>query len=412
MVKPTPIGKPLHIAMFSIHSSPDGELGTRNTGGMSVYIKSLAHHLGARGHRVDIFTCAAQGRSLESWGPNVRLIQLWSDAQSGVAKEQWADHIDQIFQRVEEYRHTRQMCYDVVHSHYWVSGLVVMQAQVRWHCPHVMMFHTLGLLKNKKASGEHEPVRRIMQEGRLVQSTHHIIVPSEQERVHLQRYYQADPEKISVIPCGVDLHLFRPSDRVMERRRLNVSETAQVLIFVGRLAPLKGVDRLIEALARLVPRYSELALMIIGGDGSDDADTRALTQSISRHGLEKNVRLVGRVEHDHLPHYYAAADFLVLPSQYESFGLVVLESLACGTPVAATPVGAAGMIVHPGRNGFLFDGPAVEDLVQGLDRLLSVPIAQRPSPQQVRSSVLELDWENISTQVAQVYAHMLRQHAA
>lgn len=402
--------KSLRIAMLSIHSSPIGDLGTQNTGGMSVYILALARNLGYVGHHVDIYTCAPGEDPIRIIGPNVRLIHLFLPqvlSQGRVEKEHLSSQAEPIFQQMEQRRRELGINYDVIHSHYWISGLVGMLAREKWRCPHIIMFHTLGWLKNHMAWGENESEERITNERRLTRAAQCILVPTEQEKNHLMIHYQADPEKISVVPCGVDLGLFKPGGRSEARRRLGINESARLLLTVGRFAPLKGLDHLVEAVAELKPRYPDIELMIVGGDDSDAGITRALQDRIIHYHLTKNIRLAGRVEHKALPCYYAAADVMVLPSQYESFGLVVLEALACGLPVAATPVGAARMIIQRDRNGILFNSPETADIAAGLERMLAWMNTHSMSHKQVRASVMNFGWNRISGLVTRVYDLML-----
>lgn len=402
--------KTLRIAMLSIHSSPTGDLGTQNTGGMSVYILALAQTLGRGGHRVDIYTCAPGadlcGDPFRIIGPNIRLIQLFS-AREYMEKEHLSGQVAQIFKKIEQRRRELGIHYDVIHSHYWISGLVGMLAREKWRCPHMIMFHTLGWLKNHMARGENESKERIEHERRLTKAAQRIVVPTEQERDHLMIHYQADPAKISVVPCGVDSILFKPGDRSEARRRLGINESARLLLYVGRFAPLKGLDRLIKAVAELKPQYPDIELMIVGGDDSDADNTRVLQELIIRCHMTKNIHLAGRIDHEALSRYYTAADVMVLPSQYESFGLVVLEALACGLPVAATPVGAARMIIRRGQNGILFNGPETGDITAGLDQILAWVNADSVSRRQVRASVMNFGWDRICTHVTRVYNHML-----
>lgn len=402
--------KTLRIAMFSIHSSPTGDLGTQNTGGMSVYILGLARKLGCGGHHVDIYTCAPDadpcGDPFAIIGPNVRLFHLFS-AQQHLEKEHLSGKVAQIFQQIDLRRRELGIHYDVIHSHYWISGLVGVLAGEKWRCPHLIMFHTLGWLKNHMARGENESKERIDYERRLTRDVQRILVPTEQERDDLITHYRADPAKISIIPCGVDFSLFKPGDRSEARRRLGIRESARLLLTVGRFAPLKGLDRLVEVVAELKPRYPDIQLMIVGGDDSDAGNTRALQDVITRCHLTKNIRLAGRVDHETLPCYYAAADVMVLPSQYESFGLVVLEALACGVPVAATPVGAARMIIRREQNGILFNSPETADIAAGLDRMLAWVNGCSVSRRQVRASVMNFGWDRICRLVTQAYHLML-----
>lgn len=401
-------GRALRIAVLSIHSSPIGPLGTRDTGGMSVYVRELAKWLGRKGYLVDIFTYAP-GEACEAiLYPNVRLIHLAHNGARKIAKEQLADHLPRIFEALDAYRQAHNLEYDLIHSHYWLSGVVGAMASRLWECPHLIMFHTLGMAKNNTDAGENESRRRIAQERWLAGTADHVVVPAAAERDNLVRQYQADPAKLSIIPCGVDPQLFRPMEREAARSALGLPPDAPVVLFVGRFAPLKGIDRLLEAVAALQPDFPGLQLMVVGGDGPQTHSARELEGMAQRLGIGHAVHFQGRVCQQDLPPFYSAADLLALPSHYESFGLVVLEALACGTPVAATPVGAVTFVVQEGFNGSLMASPRAQDVARAIARLLARPYGSRPAREQIRATVLHYHWRHIAEAVARTYAMLLK----
>ncbi len=399
----------LRIAMLSVHSSPIGPLGAQNTGGMSVYVREVSRRLGSAGHLIDIFTYDGRSSGTMRIDPNVRLISLHTGA-GPLGKEQLVSHLPGLFDSLEAYRRADGIEYDLIHSHYWLSGVVGAMAQARWRCPHLTMFHTLGIVKNHTASGENEPARRIAHERWLAKVADHIVVPSRSEQLNLMRHYHASRERLGVIPCGVDLAHFRLLDRAAVRRRLGIDPWADVLLYVGRFAPLKGIDRLIGALARLQPRFPGLQLLVIGGDGPGAESTRTLVRLAGELGVAAKVRFVGRVEQAGLPPYYNAADLLAVPSHYESFGLVVLEALACGTPVAGTAVGAAAAIIDEGVNGTVLASPSIDDVAAGIARIVSLPRPLRPIGEAVRATAADYGWPRIAAAVARRYQILLSRH--
>lgn len=399
----------LRIAMLSIHSSPIGPLGTLNTGGMSVYVHELARWLGAAGHRVDIFTYAPGQRREITLFPGVRLIHL--NGKSGrIAKEQLPNYLQQVFDALEAYRLSQDLIYDLVHSHYWLSGVVGAMAQTHWSCPHLTMFHTLGMLKNKTDSAENEPDHRIAHERKLVRSADGIVVPARKERDNLLLDYYAASEKISVIPCGVNLEQFRPLDRTATRAAIGLTQDDPIALYVGRFAPLKGLDILLAAVARLKERLPNLKLLVAGGDGPQSTGTLDLIEQSKHLGIGQQVAFVGRIEHDDLPNYYNAADLLVVPSHYESFGLVVLEALACGTPVAATRFGAAETVLQPDRNGAIIAGPDAVSVAEAMHRQLTRSTQKRLPRRHIRKTVTAFDWRRIAASVADLYHQLVDDH--
>jgi D-inositol-3-phosphate glycosyltransferase len=400
---------PLRVAMLSIHSSPLGPLGTRDTGGMSVYVRELAQWLGRMGHGVDIFTCVRTGATdaLELH-PNVRLIQLALGAGTDIRKECLHLQVDAVFQALDAYVRNNRRAYDLIHSHYWISGLVGDKAKRHWRCPHMMTFHTLGRVKNNTAAGEKEPALRIDHEIRLIRAADAIVAPARRECDNMIRLYRAPERKIRIIPCGVNLELFQPRDRIDSRRRLGIPPDRRVVLFVGRFAALKGVDALLGAAADLERRFPGLYLVLAGGDSPESSDFRSLTRLAEMLDLRDRVRFPGRVEQDQLPIYYSAADLLVLPSHYESFGLVVLEALACGTPVAATRVGAVETIIRPGINGTLIDRPGREDVARGIGQFFENSGARTVDQEAVRATVVHCGWERVAAAMVCAYNELIR----
>lgn len=398
----------LTIAMLSIHSSPAGPLGAQNTGGMSVYVRELAGRLGRDGHQIDIFTnVPGHNRMLD---PNVRLIHLAGPREPLIEKEKLPAYLPKVFDAVDAYRKAEQRKYDLVHSHYWLSGVVGAMAQARWHCPHVTMFHTLAMVKNHTRSGENEPELRIAHERWLAKTVDHIVVPTRREMDNLTSLYHARRSKISIIPCGVSLSRFKPIERRVAREQIGVPSAVPVVLYVGRFAPLKGLDHLIEALARLRPYAPAPLLLIVGGDGPDAHATRQLAALADRLGVRAQVQFVGRLEQEDLPLYYSAADLLALPSYYESFGLVVLEALACGTPVVATPVGVVDSIVRQGVSGKVIASPQPPALAAGIGWMLERLATERPAQAVIRATVEPFGWQHVAASVAGLYSSLIQSH--
>ena len=394
----------LRIAMLSVHSSPLGELGTKDTGGMSVYIRELAKELGKQGHLVDIYTRQnhATGEQCVPVSRNVSLIHIEAGTSGYIDKLALYPHLTQFFQQMERFRMRENRRYDIVHSNYWLSGKVGAWSQMHWQVPHFVLFHTLGAVKNMFPIGSPEPALRIATEKTVTKTCSVILAETERERRQLTELYDADLDKIKVIPCGVNFDRFRPFDRNQSRCRLGIPANECILLYVGRLDPLKGVDRLITALSFLDHRQN-LRLLIVGGDGSETAEFRSLQELSQNLGLENSVTFTGRVDHNDLPHYYSAADMLVLPSHTESFGLVGLEALACGTPVISTRVGAMDQIIRSNENGFLVNSADPRSLAEGIELFMPQVRDGFLSRAQIRNSVIEYSWEKVAAAMADAY---------
>ncbi|MEJ2039414.1 MAG: glycosyltransferase [Desulfosarcinaceae bacterium] len=402
--------KPLRVAMLSLHSSPLGPLGTQNTGGMSVYVREVSRFLGARGHRIDIYTYVRGSREVQELYPNVRLIHLLGAEEQAIEKGQMAGRLNEIFETLERFRCANHLSYDLIHSHYWLSGVVGAMAQAHWRCPHLTMFHTLGIVKNSTASSESEPDLRIAHERWLAKVADYIVVPSAREMENLLQHYRAPVHRAGLIPCGVNLERFKPMDRSLARKRLGIAPRDEVVLFVGRFAPLKGLDRLIEAVARVRTMRPGIRLLVIGGDGSRSRTTRSYHKLAAGLGVRDRISFVGRVEQPDLPPYYSAADLLALPSHYESFGLVVLESLACGTPVVATPVGTVETVIQNGLNGEIIQAPRTKRIAAAIEKILSHPPATRPPARTIRETVGGCSWENVAGEIDKAYAELVQSH--
>ena len=391
--------------MLSIHSSPLGPLGTRDTGGMSVYIRETARELGRMGHSVDIFTrrTAKVGDPVIALAENVRLVHLSTGNGRNVPKKALHHHIADYHRALESFRNRHFLDYDLIHSHYWLSGLLGEMARESWQRPHIITFHTLGAVKNSTGEGEPETPLRIATEKNIAATCERVLSTTPKDKVQLVRLYDAVSDKIGIVPCGVDLDLFRPQDTAEARRWLGFAPDHPIVLFVGRFDSVKGIDRLVTAMTHLRGRDS-LRLVLVGGDGLGSPATRQLQRLARDLGLQDTVMFAGRIAQDRLPPYYSAADVLVVPSLYESFGLVGLEALACGTPVVATPVGAMESILQQGRTGQVVTEAAPRLLADAIEAFLPNKARKTVSAADIRASVLQFSWSKVAAALAAEYA--------
>jgi len=377
---------------------------------MNVYVLELSRELADAGHTVDIFTRREDAAPrIERIAPNLRLIRIDAGPNQPLKKEEMIPFIPDFVKGIRGLIEETGDAYDIVHSHYWQSGLAGGDIAKALAIPHVMMFHTLGEVKNRARTSELEPSLRIEGERALVAGADVVMTASSHERDLLQRYYGANPDRLVTIPCGVDLDLFQPLDQAQSRRELGLQPEAPILLWVGRLEKLKGVDILIEALAQLDER--DFTLMLVGGDEhAADLKEELRSQAVEA-GIAANIRFEGPVPHERLPVYYNAADVCVVPSYYESFGLVAVESMACGTPVVASRVGGLISTVTDGVTGYLIPWRCPEPFAEKLEVILNNPELRANFSLSARKSVEKFRWSNIAGAVSELYGTLISRHA-
>jgi D-inositol-3-phosphate glycosyltransferase len=394
----------LKISMLSIHSSPIGDLGTRDTGGMSVYVREMAKELGRKGHHIDIFTQHNVGKHdpVIHLNDNVRLVHLSGGTRKNIGKSSFYEVLPQLFNELESFRIKENIAYDIIHSHYWLSGVLGLKLQSSWNAYHLITYHTIGAVKNLSCPTENASELRLTNEKKLAKLCDRIVVPTQQDKEYLIRYYNAPVDKIRIVPCGVNFGLFKPLDKASARRYLAFSKDDGIVLYVGRYAPVKGLDHLFEAFRNLT-HLPHVRLVMVGGDGQHSPMLRQLQSKAKALHIENRLMFAGRVDQETLPQYYSAADVLVVPSYYESFGLVALESLACGTPVVTTPVGAMEEIVKEGVTGYVAKDMDPQHYARLIETILIKQQQNGLSPSKIRSSVAEYTWTRSASLLLDAY---------
>lgn len=396
------------IAVISAHTSPLAALGGRETGGMNVYVRELSRELGARGYDIDVYTRWASMASpeVQPFGPNARVINIEAGPRDLIDKDDISAHLDVFETGILAFAAREELTYDIVHSHYWMSGVAGVQLAARWSVPHVAMFHTLGEVKNRARGTEHESPERIRAEGDIARAADRIVAASTHERGLLTSLYGARDEAIVVVPCGVDLDHFTPMDKPGARRALGLRDGERIILFVGRIEPLKGIDVLISAAAQL-HEDENFRVLIVGGDARAEAEVAQLRALAERLGVDHHIAFVGAVDHEELPLYYNAADVCVVPSYYESFGLVAVESMACGTPVVASRVGGLASTISDGETGYLIPWRCPEPFAERLELLLDNDELRASFGRAAREAVERYRWANVADAVAEMYEGLL-----
>ncbi len=402
--------------MLSVHTSPLAPLGGRDTGGMNVYIRQLARELSSRGIRVDVYTRASSADTplVQEDVPGFRTISLPVGSLQPVGREELHGLLPAIAEAVDRYRIVENVEYDVLHSHYWLSGLVAMRLAERWDIPWAHMSHTLGVLKDayRGPHQERESDLRLHSEAEVLHAADGVIVSNDVERDEVLGRYELDGSRVYVAPCGVDLGLFHPDSKTASRRRLEIGSHEKVALYVGRIEPLKALDTLIEAAAILKARMGALRVLIVGGsagpgDTATEREIERLQALAAQLGVEDVVQFRGPVAQTALPDLYRAADVSAVPSHYESFGMAALESLACGTPVVASRVGGLQSTVRNGRNGYLVTVGDERELARRIEQVMCRPDLATRLSREAAHTARRYSWQRVADHNVGVYHNLL-----
>ncbi len=394
------------LALLSFHGCPVARLGEKDTGGMNVYVLQIAKEFARRGNKVDVFTRCHDPRDpqIVDLGDGARVVHLKAGPLSET-KEALYQYIPEFLNNLLAFQRSEETPYDLIHSHYWLSGRVGMELSKSWNVPHVTTFHTLAKTKLQARAGEKEPDLRVSVERRVMGSADAIIVSTAQERDDLARLYQTSPHKIRIIPAGVDLGLFRSLDKTQARKELGLSEK-KVILYVGRIEPLKGLDILLNAIAMLEDT-SDTRLLIVGGKPGLDKELDRLKSLASQLGIANFVTFTGALGQTELPKYYSAADVFVLPSYSESFGLVALEAMACGTPVVVSRVGGLKTFVKDGETGYLIPWRCPEPFAQRIEVLLTNPPLREMMGKAAAAKAQQMSWGGVANSMLDFYSCLL-----
>ncbi|MFE6687153.1 D-inositol-3-phosphate glycosyltransferase [Streptomyces sp. NPDC057743] len=421
--------RPRRVAMLSVHTSPLHQPGTGDAGGMNVYIVELARKLAASGIEVEIFTRATTGALPPSveLAPGILVRHVAAGPYEGLAKEELPAQLCAFTHGVmQAWAGHRPGYYDLVHSHYWLSGHVGWLAAERWRVPLVHAMHTMAKVKNASlAVGDTpEPAARVIGETQIVGAADRLIANTAEEAEELVRHYDADPGKVAVVHPGVNLDRFRPladdgtadveASRAAARARLGLPQDAVIPLFAGRIQPLKAPDILLRATAALVDEdpslRARLVVPVVGGpSGSGLAKPEGLQKLAARLGIADLVRFRPPVGQEQLADWYRAASVLVMPSYSESFGLVAIEAQACGTPVVAAAVGGLPVAVRDGVSGFLVAGHDPGDYARALRRFVDDgTLAARMGSAAARHAQ-SFGWDTAAAATADVYTAAMQE---
>lgn len=413
----------MRVAMLSVHTSPLAGLGGKEAGGMNVYVRELSRELGRRGVFVDIFTRSQSPDSplVTFVDRNVTLVTLPAGPHAAYDKNRILDHANEFVDGLINYATVNGYTYDVIHSHYFVSGIIGLMLRDRLHAPVIHMFHTLGAMKNvvARSDEERETGQRIALEGTLMRDADTIVAATTLDMSQMVWHYDANPEHIRIVPCGVDLNRFHPQDMAEARAALGLpAQPTPLVLLIGRIEPLKGIDALIRAVAMVrqqEPHLANLEAVIVGGASDQQPDQwnteqKRLDQIRNQLGVAHAIRFVGARPQSQLSLYHAAADVVTMPSHYESFGMAAIEAMASGRPVIATNAGGPATIISHEVNGLLTPPDDAETLAQQLCYLLNDPHRAHQIGIAARQRAERYGWSNIGCDVLDIYRAVLRQH--
>jgi D-inositol-3-phosphate glycosyltransferase len=404
------------VAVLSVHTSPIDQPGVGDSGGMNVYIRAVAERLARDGVDVDLFTRCRGGADHETKeiSSHVRVISVKAGPCAPVPKGDLPRFLPEFLGGVIRHAKAEGRGYDIVHSHYWLSGWVGRATRDLWGAPLVASFHTLGKVKNYSlARGEDpEPQVRLDGEQRIIAAADRVLAPTPAEAGQLVGLYRADPSRVRLVPPGVDASIFTPRPRAAAQGRLHLTGL-RLALYVGRLQPHKGPDVAIRTIAEAVARDPEttrqLQLAIVGGpSGGDGGEVVRLMDLATSLGIADRVMLFPPQAQARLADFYAAADVVLVPSRSESFGLVALEAGACGTPVVAAAVGGLRYVVDDGITGALVEGHDPTDHADAVLRVLREPAWQARLGAAAARHALHLTWDVTAREVRGIYDEVLQ----
>lgn len=395
------------IGLVSFHTCPMADLGEKDAGGMNVYLHNLALSLDSMGHTVYIFT--RQHHPLESVEVSIGVSSKLVHVNAGPpqnSKDDLIKVVGEFSTNVQKYINTQDIKLEILHSHYWLSGLVGDLLSDSWDVPHVITFHTLAKTKLRALALGKEHFSRSDCEYNLMASSDRIMVLTKKEVQDIQQLYGQFRQKICIVPPGVDLEMFYPGDKGEARDRLNIPRESKIILFVGRIDPIKGIDVLIKAL-QVVGSLDDIYLYIVGGNQDENDYYKYIETLVKEAGLTEKVVFTGAIPHDSLRTYYNAADVFVLPSHYESLGFVVIEAMACGTPVVASRVGGIPSVVAHGSTGYLIPWRCPDAFANQIEILLKNKDLYRYMANEGKKKASSWNWNSTALKVVELYDEVI-----
>jgi len=405
-----------HIALISVHGDPAIEIGREEAGGQNVYVRQVGEALAQLGWQVDMFSrrVSADQETIVEHSSNCRTIRLTAGPVEFVSRDHGFQYLPEFVDQLIKFQKEAGINYDLVHTNYWLSGWVGMELKKRLGIKQVHTYHSLGVIKYKTI--ENIPLvasQRLLVEKEILETVERIVATSPQEQEHMRSLVSQKGE-IDIIPCGTDIQQFGSVTREAARTRLEIAPETKVVLYVGRFDPRKGIETLVRAVGESKFYESKQLQLIIGGGctpGNSDAKERdRIAGIVNELGMDECTSLPGCLSREILPSYYAAADVCVVPSHYEPFGLVAIESMACGTPVVASDVGGLQFTVVNEETGLLVPPQNVPAFNHAIDQILSHPEWQQELGKAAKKRVIDkFSWHGVASQLDKLYTQLLQQ---
>jgi D-inositol-3-phosphate glycosyltransferase len=392
------------LAMLSMHTSPLAQPGEGDSGGMNVYVRELASSLAQAGVEVDVFTRAGAPGLAEvvDVEPGLRVVHVEAGPYD-LPKEELPGTVEEFGSGV--LHHLKAGAFDAIHANYWLSGMAGHRLKHELDLPLISTFHTLARVKAE--TGDPEPQRRVDAEAEVIACSDAITAACPAEADDLVEHYGADRSRIEIVPPGTIHAFFSPGDQRGARAALGLEQGRPVLLFVGRIQALKGLDVAVAALAEVSRRHPDALLVVVGGPSGDrGAELGRVHELVATLGLGDRVRFVPPQPHHLLSTYYRAADVVVVPSRSESFGLVALEAAACGTPVVAAAVGGLRTLVEHGETGFLVETRAPDDFAAAVEAVLGDDALAARLARQAAARAAGFTWSTTAARLRRLYADL------
>mgnify|MGYP000870742143 CR=1 FL=1 len=408
--------KRLAIAFISEHASPLAAPGSVDAGGQNVYVRELALELSKLGFKIDIFT-RRDGDALPDvveWMPNIRVIHVSAGPATYIPKESLIPYMDDFAKFMIRYIEKHRQSYKMLHANFFMSGMVALKLKEILRIPFVITFHALGIVRAlHQKEADKFPRERVSYEKKIVRNADKIIAECPQDAMDLINLYNADPEKMDIIPCGFNPDEFSPVNKKLARKKLGLSLSEKIILSVGRIVPRKGVDNIISSLKYLKKRFPDIRLLIVGGDtdkenGPSTHEMKRLKEVAVNLQVDQHILFYGPKLPTELKYYYSAADLFISTPWYEPFGITPLESMACGTPVIGSDVGGIKYTILDGETGFLVPPREPLKLANRVTKLLSDNVLLRKMQKESIKRVNSLfTWQRVANEMREAYYDLM-----